>query len=226
MISNLFLHIPIPLVYLALLEAETLLKFNDLCLGPARILLEFEKQDFILLIILSLPFMILSASLIPVADHDSGNLIWEQLGRRYGLSDLTFFWRVLWGALESDGVGTAALSSFCWLFLFIFRFTWVHLLFVWVRRGRIHTLDILLLKTILFCRIRSVLSSFIFYRFIWIFWFFSIFKSCWVLLESRLRSFLQKSVDTLIKIIRSHVVIDNAEASDIDSSLIGASIGI
>ena len=45
--------VPIPLVYLALLEAETLLKFNDLCLGPARILLEFEKQDFILLLILS-----------------------------------------------------------------------------------------------------------------------------------------------------------------------------
>ena len=47
-----------------------------------------------------------------------------------------------------------------------------------------------------------------------------------MLLESRLRSFLQKSVDTLIKIIRGHVVIDNAEASDVDSSLIGASIGI
>ena len=53
MISNLFLHIPVPLVYLALLEAETLLELDDLCLGPARILLEFEKQDFILLIILS-----------------------------------------------------------------------------------------------------------------------------------------------------------------------------
>ena len=53
MVSNLFLHVPVPLVYLALLEAETLLKFDDLCLGPARILLEFEKQDFILLLILS-----------------------------------------------------------------------------------------------------------------------------------------------------------------------------
>ena len=47
-----------------------------------------------------------------------------------------------------------------------------------------------------------------------------------MLLEGRLRSFLQKCVDTLVEIIRSHVVIDNAEASDVDSSLIGAPIGV
>lgn len=47
-----------------------------------------------------------------------------------------------------------------------------------------------------------------------------------MLLESRLRSFLQKSVNTLIEIIRGHVVIDNAEASDVDSSLVGAPIRV
>ena len=170
--------------------------------------------------------MLLFASLIPVANHNSGNLIWQQLGCGHGLSDLTFFWRVLWGALESDGVGATALSSLSWIFLLIFRFTWFHFLLVWGGWGWIHTRDILLLKTILFCRIRSVLSSFIFCSFTGIFWFFCVFKRCCVLLESRLRSFLQKSVDTLIEIIRGHVVIDNAEPCDVDSSIIGASIRV
>ena len=130
MLSNLFLHIPVPLVYLVLFESETLLKFNNLGLGPARVLLELEKQDFILLFVLSEPFMLFLISLLPVADHDPGNLIWEQLGPRHGLSDLIVLWRVLGGALESDGVGTAALCSLCRLLFFIFRFTWVHLLLV------------------------------------------------------------------------------------------------
>ena len=47
-----------------------------------------------------------------------------------------------------------------------------------------------------------------------------------MLLEGRFRSFLQKCVDTLVEVIRGHVVIDNAEASDVDSSLVGAPIGI
>ena len=47
-----------------------------------------------------------------------------------------------------------------------------------------------------------------------------------MLLESRLRSFLQKSVNTLVEIIRGHVVIDYAEASDVDSSLVSAPIRV
>ena len=47
-----------------------------------------------------------------------------------------------------------------------------------------------------------------------------------MLLQGRLRSFLQKCVDTLVEVVRGHVVVDNAEASDVNSSLIGASIDI
>ena len=47
-----------------------------------------------------------------------------------------------------------------------------------------------------------------------------------MLLEGRFRSFLQKCVDTLVEVIRGHVVIDNAEAGDVDSSLVGAPIRV
>ena len=77
MLSDLSLHIPVPLVYLVLFEAETLLKFYNLGLGPARVLLELKEQYFILLFILTEPFMLFLGSFIPVADHDSGNLVWQ-----------------------------------------------------------------------------------------------------------------------------------------------------
>ena len=43
MLCDLLLHIPIPLVNLALLEAEALLKFHDFRLLPDRVLLEFVQ---------------------------------------------------------------------------------------------------------------------------------------------------------------------------------------
>ena len=78
MLGDLSLHIPVPLVYLVLFEAEPLLKFYNLGLRPARVLLELKEQYFILLFILTEPFMLFLGSFIPVvADHDSGNLVWQ-----------------------------------------------------------------------------------------------------------------------------------------------------
>ena len=53
MLGELALHIPVPLVNLVRLKAEQLLKLHDLRLVPNRILLEFVRQDFILVLVLS-----------------------------------------------------------------------------------------------------------------------------------------------------------------------------
>jgi len=71
MFSELALHVPVPLVDLALLEAQALLQLNNFGLLPDRALLEFVKKDFILLLIFTESLLSFLVSLDTMTDHDS-----------------------------------------------------------------------------------------------------------------------------------------------------------
>mgnify|MGYP000159048476 CR=1 FL=1 len=45
-----------------------------------------------------------------------------------------------------------------------------------------------------------------------------------MLLKSRFRSFLQQCVDTLIQVVTGHVVVDDAQSSDKDRTLVATHV--
>ena len=71
MLSKLALHIPVPLVDLGLFQAKALLQLDNFGLLPDRTLLEFDKKDFILLLILTESLLGFLVSLDAMTDHDS-----------------------------------------------------------------------------------------------------------------------------------------------------------
>lgn len=70
---ELALHVPVPLVDLALLQTYHLLQLHYLRLVPSGILLELKEENFILLVIFAQSFLRFLRSLDPVANHYSWN---------------------------------------------------------------------------------------------------------------------------------------------------------
>jgi hypothetical protein len=63
-------HVPVPLIDLALLQAKHLLELNDFGFLPHGILLELDQKDFILLLIFPEALLCFLGSLDPMAnDH-------------------------------------------------------------------------------------------------------------------------------------------------------------
>ena len=68
------MHVPVPLVDLALFEAETLVEFLDFLLAPDWILLELFGQYLVLCLIFSQSLSLFLSSLDSVSDDYAGNL--------------------------------------------------------------------------------------------------------------------------------------------------------
>lgn len=65
------LHVPVPLVDLALLKTEQLLQLNNLSLVPLSILLEFDQKNFILFVVLPQSLLCFLGSLDSVANNNA-----------------------------------------------------------------------------------------------------------------------------------------------------------
>ena len=63
------MHVPVPFVDLALLEAEAFMELNDFLFVPDWIVLKLCHQYLILLLILSQSLLLLLRALLSVADH-------------------------------------------------------------------------------------------------------------------------------------------------------------
>lgn len=72
-LANFALHVPVPLVDLALLETEAVLELDDLGLQPDGVLLELTHENLVLLAVLSEALLSLLSTLDPVADNDTGD---------------------------------------------------------------------------------------------------------------------------------------------------------
>ena len=68
------MHVPVPFVDLALLEAEAFMELDNLLFIPDWIVLKLSNQYLILLLILSQPLLLLLRALLSVADHYAGDL--------------------------------------------------------------------------------------------------------------------------------------------------------
>ena len=68
------MHVPVPFVDLALLEAEAFMELYYFLFIPDWIVLKLSHQDLILLLILSQPLLLLLRALLSVADHDAWDL--------------------------------------------------------------------------------------------------------------------------------------------------------
>ena len=107
-LSKLALHVPVPLVDLALLETQQLLKLHNLSLLPNLILLELIQKDFILLLILSQPRLCFLGSFNPVPNDNFGHLEVMHSNWCRLFAKLTAFWTVLARALQRVYTASAA----------------------------------------------------------------------------------------------------------------------
>jgi len=74
LVAELLVHVPVPLIDLALLEAKTLVKLLDFLLAPDRVLLELLGQYLVLCLIFSQSLSLLLSPLDAVSDDYAGNL--------------------------------------------------------------------------------------------------------------------------------------------------------
>ena len=191
---DLALHVPIPLVDLGLLQAQQVLELDDFGLGPVWVLLELDHKDFILLSVLSQPFLCFLSAFDTVADNDSWHIVRRQSSGCLLL--LTALWRVFACALN-DGHGQAPVLLFLGLGL---------------RHGRSVLGKGGVLLGVLFFSLVGFFTG--------LFAFLGALKGSCVLLEGGFGSFLQQGVDTLVQVLRRHVIVDDAEAWDVNSALV------
>ena len=185
-LGDLALHVPVPLVDLALLEAQALLQLNDLRLVPHVIFLELVQQNFILLLVLPEPLLCLTSASHTMPDDDTRDFGGANALRCVGCR-----------SYARCGVSSPR-NSLVLLVLEVGR----------LLRVGVGALS-LALAGLGLGRVEALRGG----RFGL---FLSVLNGGGVLLNGSFGALLEEGVDALVEVVRDHVVVDDAEAGNVD----------